>query len=444
MQPNIMTLPLLLLAMPVSRLESFREAYRNLDLKPLIHQNELTRFRVEYGGDVLVKLQQLVEDSDTQDSKIIFAGHTGCGKSTLLAEFGRQCQERGYFVSRFSIAASVEMSDIDHINILFAIAINLMLEAEKQDIAIPASTQKQLNQWFATKTQIQSETPISTEVSAGFDLFKLISGKLKTEASIRTELRREFERNISDLVARLNEIAATIQGSSGYQVLVIIDDLDKLDLGVVRLIFQDHIKALFSPGFQIIFTIPIASRRDKVLRATLVSESNDQIVEMLVRKLFDEGERRKSGITPIAGVENILCEMLEKRFPADLMVPEIGSQIVRYSGGVLRELIRIANNCCRICLRQVRQTANPEAVIINQTVLEEAIRDIRLDFETQLGRVDFEILQRTYRMFQPDDPQAQEFLDLLHSLHILEYRNARVWYDVHPVLDELLQRKQLI
>jgi hypothetical protein len=52
---------------------------------------------------VLEELEQLVEADDSQSRKIIFAEHRGCGKSTLLAEFGRQCQKRGYFVVFFSI-----------------------------------------------------------------------------------------------------------------------------------------------------------------------------------------------------------------------------------------------------------------------------------------------------------------------------------------------------
>lgn len=101
-------------------LKSFQEAYRNLELLPLLEQKELDRFRVDYGNEVIEELEQLVEDSPNANGKIIFTGHRGCGKSTLLAEFSRRLGDR-YFVVSFSIAEIIEMSDVNHINILFAI-----------------------------------------------------------------------------------------------------------------------------------------------------------------------------------------------------------------------------------------------------------------------------------------------------------------------------------
>jgi predicted AAA+ superfamily ATPase len=83
-------------------LKSFQEAYRNLDLLSLIEPNDLDKFRVDYGGEVIEELEQLVEDSPNGDGKIIFTGHRGCGKSTLLAEFSRRLCDR-YFVVLFSI-----------------------------------------------------------------------------------------------------------------------------------------------------------------------------------------------------------------------------------------------------------------------------------------------------------------------------------------------------
>ncbi|MBE9177429.1 ATP-binding protein [Oculatella sp. LEGE 06141] len=427
----------------MSLLEPFREAYRNLDLLPLLDPQELGKFRVEYGADVLAELEQLVEDDDSRDGKIIFAGHRGCGKSTLLAEFGRQCDERGYFVVFFSIADTIEMSDVNHINILFAIALNMMVEAEKRQVNISTSVKESLYKWFATRTRIETEAT-SAEAGAGFDLFKFISGKLKTEATIRNEIKHEFERNISDLVGRLNEIAALVEAATQKQVLVIIDDLDKLDLGLVRQIYQDHIKALFQPGFRVVFTIPVSSLREGSLRAIIVSAADDQIVEMPVAKLFDKGERRKPHPVSRPEMRETLCHILHKRIPNGVIEPDIAEQIVFYSGGVLRELIRIANICCRICLRSIRRHPDRTDIIINQAVLIEAIKDIRLDFETPLGKADYQILQATYDTFKPDDPKDQTFLDLLHGLHILEYRNDEVWYDTHPIVTDLLKRKGLV
>ena len=415
----------------------------NLDLLPLLEEKELAQFQVEYGTDVLGELEQLIEDDDSRDRKTIFAGHRGCGKSTLLAKFGRQCEERDYFVVFFSIANTIEMSDVNHINILFAIAVNLMNKAETEAINIAPSLRQSLLDWFAKKTQTVM-TEIGAKSEAGFDLFSIIKNKLRAEASVRNELKREFERNVSDLVAQINLIAAAIENATGKQLLVIIDDLDKLDLATVKEVYREHIKALFLPGFRIIYTTPVAALRDAPLRATMITETDDQIVEMPVAKLFEQAASREEAPKPIAESKQTLCEVLSKRIDSTLMEPEVAEAIVIKSGGVLRELIRLANKCCRICLRQIRRAENPEEMRITPAIFERAVQDMRLDFEAPLGKADYEILQQTYESFEPEDPKAQAFLDLLHGLHILEYRNGRIWYDLHPVVTDLLRLKEII
>ena len=423
-------------------LESFREAYRNLELLPLIDQKDLDRFRVDYGSDVIEELIQLVEDSPSGSGKIVFTGHRGCGKSTLLAEFGRQCRDR-YFVVFFSISDTIEMSDVNHINILFAIAVRLMYEAEKNQVQISKSTKEAFHKWFAKKTLIEEEK-ISAETSVGFDLFKLISGKLKADATVRQEIKHEFEGKISELIARINEIAAVIQVATDKDVLVIIDDLDKLDLARVNEIYRDNLKALCLPHFQIIYTIPIAVLRDKFLRPLIETETNDQVVVMPVIKLFEKDEIRKSDRVPRAEAMHVLCEVINKRIAGELLEKQAAQKIVLYSGGVLRELIRITNECCRICLRLVRRQPGAQSLKIDDEILEEAVNTIRNDFAIPLGKIDYEILQTTYKEFQPDDPKRPEFLDLLHGLYALEYRNRQNWYDVHPIVTDLLKDRGLI
>ncbi|MGC1308879.1 MAG: hypothetical protein WA885_16755 [Phormidesmis sp.] len=91
-----------------------------------------------------------------------------------------------------------------------------------------------------------------------------------------------------------------------------------------------------------------------------------------------------------------------------------------------------------------RQCEQPEKVRIDRAVFEQAVKEIRLDFEAPLGRVDYEILQQVYKNFEPADPKDQTFLDLLHSLHVLEYRNGKIWYDLHPIVKDLLVLKGMV
>jgi nucleoside-triphosphatase THEP1 len=423
-------------------LKAFQEAYRNLELLPLLDQRELDKFRVDFGHEIIEELEQLVEDSPSGDGKIIFTGHRGCGKSTLLAEFSRYCSDR-YFVVFFSISDTIEMSDVNHINILFAIAVKLMEEAEKHQVQIPDSTKKTFYRWFATKTRIEEEK-FEAESSVGFDLFKLISGKLKADAAVRNEIKQEFERKISELVERINEIAAVITMSSKKEVLVIIDDLDKLELSRVNDIYRDNIKALCWPQFRIIYTIPIAVLRDKFLRPLIETETNDQIVVMPVIKLFEKGASREPNAIPRKEASEILCKILKKRISEQLLEPEAADKIVLQSGGVLRELIRLANECCRICLRLIRRQPGQLDLRIDDEILDKAVNNIRNDFAIPLGKIDYAILKTTYEQFIPDDPKQPEFLDLLHGLYVLEYRNRQNWYDVHPIVIDLLREQGLI
>ena len=149
-----------------SLLSDFRQAYRNLTFLPLIKEEDINKFGVEYGTQVIEELQQLIEDNYEQNSKVVLAKHRGCGKPTLLAEFKRKLDDR-YFITFFSISDLIEMSDVNHINILFAIAVNLMAEAENQSIKIKNSIKQKFYSWFAEHTQTNIEE-FKAEVETGF------------------------------------------------------------------------------------------------------------------------------------------------------------------------------------------------------------------------------------------------------------------------------------
>jgi hypothetical protein len=284
-------------------------------------------------------------------------------------------------------------------------------------------------------------------VEGGFNFTALLAYLklvLRINSVIREEIKQKYERKISDLVAQINIIASAIQSQSKKEILVIIDDIDKLDLERVRDIFQSHIKAIMLPGFRIIMTIPIAALREVSLVATLQSETNDQIVQMPVYQLFKQVESHEVNATPDPKILAKLTEIISKRVDAKLIDPDTLKQICIYSGGVLRELIRITNDCCRGCLRSIRRHPDDTTIKIDSAVLESSITDLSIDFDRSIGMNDYEIIKTVYNNFKPENPKDQQFLDLLHGLYILEYRNGNLWYGVHPLVLELMRKKGVI
>ena len=393
-----------------------------------------------YGQRALAKLRSDILASD-EAGKLIFTGHRGCGKSTLLAQLSRRLREDGHFVALFSIADMVEMSDVNHINILYAIALKLLSQATKLQVPIPERTKTTLMTWFTeTKSRTYSDQ-LKQEMGLGGKFFELFTAKLQKEEAFREEIKQTYERRVSDLSRQIDLIAAAIQAETKRPVLVIIDDLDKLDLAVVRTVFQDNIKALFSPNIRVVFTIPIAVIREPRLIATL--ESDGRIVMLPVTKFFPQDVAHQEEAAPLEKNVERLVALLDKRIPDELIEPEVKRKIVLLSGGVLRELVRLAQECIRECMIELETEETPD-VKIDASILEVSVRSLRNQFARTLGSNLYGLLVETYRDFTPADIKSDDFLELLHGLYVLEYENDDLWYDLHPIVVDLLKRKKLI
>ncbi len=210
----------------------FQEAYRDLDLFPLIKSKDIEKFRVDYGREVLVRLKQEVNASDKQQ-KFVFAGHRGCGKSTLLKRFSVEMQPQ-HFAVFFSIADLLEPSAVTHRNILYAIALQLLSAATKQQIPIAEDIKESLLGWTSTTHKQKSEQISKSEMGLGVDkLLQMATLKFQQEQSFRDEIEQVYEKKVADLVGKADRIAAAIETTTKKPVLVVIDDLDKLDLPLV-------------------------------------------------------------------------------------------------------------------------------------------------------------------------------------------------------------------
>jgi energy-coupling factor transporter ATP-binding protein EcfA2 len=436
-----------------NRIESFRTAFRNLDQVPLVTPEKLDLFRVEYGTEIIAELEQLVDDCTADNNKIVFTGHRGSGKSTLLGQFCRQVQDR-YFVVRFSISDLIEMSDVNHINILFAVAVKLMEDAEDRGIKISNKTRKAFYLWFSKHTKIESAAFESAlDIEAGVDsnaiallvkFFAKIKAALKANHVIREEIKTEFSSRISDLTDRIDDIAIAIQLSSGKEVLVVIDDLDKLSLDVVEQVYRNNINVLFQPQFRIIYTIPMAATGDVELRAIIRNATNNRIQQIWATKFFSRGLEKIPGTLPIDSSVKVFEQILYKRLSPDLIEPDIVQAMILKSGGALSEFIRLARLCCQLCSLELRKNPSQQDLKITDKILEKALVELRIEMAGVLGQNAYTILAEVYKTDTPLDIMDKTFLDLLHALYIIEYRNSDLWFGLNPIIKDLLELRKLI
>jgi energy-coupling factor transporter ATP-binding protein EcfA2 len=443
-----------------TRLKIFQEAGKNLQLDPLVTQQDLARLGVAYQTELSDELEQAIEDSSPQNNKLIFTGHTGCGKSTLLADLKFRMIATGrYFVVMFSIADTIERAAVDHVNILFSMALQLLEEAEQQSIKLQPGIQKDLYRWLGKHTETESQAVEAVvEVNAEaktkggipivMEFLATIKSKLKINSETRKQISIEFASKTSELVAKINQLQSYIETATDRQVLVIIDDLDKLDLGVAEVIFKKNIQTLLDPDASIIYTLPIATLREASITAS-INTYIKKIYMMPVTKFFSKADSRKPDRIPDPECMNVFAEILERRLPANSIEPDIERQIILLSGGVLRELIRIIDRCydrAKLELRgQIKrqQWDAPEAKI-DRRILSSVVTELQIEYARPLGQIDFEMLLAIYREFKPQNAESQRFLDLLHGLHILEYTNAKLWYDLNPIVRDLLVEEGLL
>jgi len=430
-------------------LKKFQQAYQDLDLFPLVETEDIEKFRVDYGLEVMVRLKREVEAS-VKNGKFIFAGHRGCGKSTLLKRLALDMAPNHYVVF-FSIANLIEMTGVTHTNILYAIALLMLSHAKKSNIDVAKDIENTVLGWHTTTHKQVASKSATGELTVEANFLDVFSAKLQQEKSFRDELEITFAKKISDLVGKIDRLATAIQIKTKKPVLVIIDDLDKLDLPLVEAIYRNNIKALFSPQIRIVFTIPVSAIQEPQVMGSLTSEGVVRPHLFPVAKFFTKDERHNPEAEPIAKTLDIFLQVLEKRIPDGLIAPETAREITLKSGGVMRELVRIARECCTECMVQLEIETDRQAVTIDRNILTIALRNLRNDFARQLVSSNlYNLLVQVYETGEagdsPDETEdsSSDFVKLLHSLMVLEYVNDALWYDVHPIVTSLLKQKQLI
>jgi hypothetical protein len=407
----------------------FDRAWLNFELDLPLRpgkNGEPNPFYIDRPGNPIAELTDALLAPFYRPPKFFFSGHRGCGKSTELLHLMASpeiCKK--YWPVNFSIRDEADIIDLDFRDVLLAVGGRMFRDYRKQGGQLPVQLLKELNSWRG-KVEEEVKTVLAGraydfEIGAAIDAFFANAAlKTKLEPATRAELRQVFEKDITGLIAVINNIAAAIYARERRIPLILIDDLDKPNLEEARAIFHDRREIMMQPNCAIVYTVSSALFYSKGFDAI-----RDQAVFLPNIKLhphLSPNEQNEEGY-------ETLRRFAYLRMDPNLIDSSALEEAITYSGGVFREMARIM----RTAIGRARRR---KATTLQGVDVEWATTEIRNEYRRILDKEDLEILKNVH------EHNRLEYNDrlrpLLQLLALLEYRNGENWCDIHPVLRKLL------
>lgn len=400
--------------------DAFTNAYNNFDSRPLFGET-MRRFYIDDFTKEAVKSIKTTVKISAKFRKILVIGHRGCGKSTILNKVAEELTDSFHIVS-FSVPTVLNMNDVETIDILISIYLQLLNSMNDHKIPIPLLTKFNDMMESVKKRLNLTETGIS--------LLKIITFKIKVETESRDILRKEFRNQVESLNRGISDCIESIRDYYNKQqktkeVLIIIDDLEKLEVKFAEQLFFKDSHLLTLPEAKIIYTFPLETYYCEDFN-TYRDQYEDQFISLVV-----VNEERNQQV----GIEE-LRKLVLKRIDQQYITEEALTEIILMSGGLLRDLIKLMQDACKKAV--LNEVSQIEIGIAEQVINEMANHYKRLfDYPNYQDKV-----EKINNESKRNEVETKDLVYLLRYLFILEYRlNGDLWYEVHPCLTRVLNNE---
>lgn len=358
--------------------------------------------------------------SSEKPLKYLFVGSRGNGKSTELNRLSELVKDNLFVVS-FSIKDKLNLFDVDYADILLVIATEIY---ESVSDKLSAKLKHYLDAWSEKIVERVKEKQKGLEFGAGFSAIVNLAGKVKTQVTTREVTREVMTPRLSDLIDAINRILMDAEKELGKKILVIIDDLDKVNLEKGEELFYMHGAELTQPVCKIIYTIPQPLLFSNKIRQIILQYFDGR------KELHNINVNHRNGEVDPSGYE-VMREVALMRMEEDLITEEAMVEAIKSSAGILTELVRLIRDAANIANMEDRSR-------IEEGDVKRVVTGIRNDYIRILGKEDLEILKGV-KNTKGKIGDEDRFHDLLFSLAILEYANDEVWYDIHPTIKGIIE-----
>ena len=464
--------------MPIQRAETLDDCYKTLSPQPLIQAEEFAAFyRSEInnvrGGQVVERMTLgLKRAHGSLSYKALLMGPAGVGKSTELTRLADGLVGT-YQAIRFSATQHLDPISFQPFDVLLLMIIEV---AERTAMAKEAGgagqrpsddVLQEIYDWFASETEtIKRSTEVSAEAAAGIGpsadtwwgkalgLFANLKGEMKY-ASVREKETVTYRlsrldgliKSANNLLRHCNQL---LRDASGCEWLFIGEDFDKAGIspGQTEDLFVTYSNVLRELDAHLIFTLPIALGYSA--KAVSLPVPHNAIFTLPDTMVFDKVHgAHDEGRMAMAAVLGV-------RMNPALFGATQKERLIEASGGNLRNLFAMTSNASDTALLRGGAT-------IEQDDTTNAIRQLRTDYERQLGESPYDLEMGTDGKSQPIsyDRKAQRLIRiyngepdanvpdpvlyaLLRSRAVQEFNGER-WFGIHPlVVDILAKQKKII
>jgi hypothetical protein len=371
-----------------------------------------------------------------QAMKLFLSGHIGSGKSTQINKLAADDTLRGAFsVVLLRIEAGL-LAFLDAPQLLFLLAEAIF------DFGLGAKLLSESARWKGILRDLDARIHGDKGVVAGEGAlsaeFNLLFVKIREDLKLVEHRRQQFrelgetqQTLLLDLVKALTLDVETQLVAKGKHnsLLLLVDDLDKVrGPEQQKDIFDTNVGLLHALPFRALFTVP----------AGVVFGPNRADVRRSLEHLYPVRvlDKAPDGFDPersfIPGSDAFFRRVLDRRVDPKLFDDASVRFATIYSGGVLREFLRLLRSAVDLARHNKLDTVDVRAV-------RTAVREERLRETMGLLSSDYDALLQIHRTHQLAEDADRRYLD---EARALECYNGDTWYEVSPLLWKSLEGRR--
>lgn len=319
------------------------------------------------------------------------------------------------------------ISDFDFREFFVSMALKIYDASKKEGDYLHPDIEKDFKEFIKNVTKVEEEETTS-QASAALSWSQIIMLKLSREVKTREYVRKTLDMMISDLIQRLNWLIFDIEDKLKKNIVVIVDDLDKLSRGQQSEdFFYKNYQLLLQPNCSVIYTFPIPLAFNPQFE-NVRSYFNGYVVlfRLPVKDLHGDLVRENM---------DFYQEVIARRMNLGLISEGVLQKAIE-STGKLSDMVEVMREASLKGHRMKRRQISKEDV-------DETLEKLRATYDMTLTTAHKRKLIEIHnnKEARDNDPESAIIRDLLFSLTAVEYRDlvGRFCF-VDPLLIPLVEK----